>query len=97
MKFSFSVLEYLGKVADGVLVLLSVIYEEEYFEATFFYNLSTNILTVSEELELKIGGSIIHHKDYEDIIKVVKSKVVPFNEIYNRLDNINLERWLKTT
>lgn len=96
MKFNFSVLEYLGKVADGVLVLLSVIYEEEYFEATFFYNQTVDILTISEELENKIGATIQSHPDYHQIMNYIKSKVAPFDEIYTIIDDININRWVKT-
>jgi len=49
--FDFSVLEYLGKVETGVLVLLSVVYEKKYFEATFFYDDKNIVLTISDELE----------------------------------------------
>lgn len=95
MTFSFSVLEYLGKVAGGVLVLLSVVHEQEYYEATFFYNQNNYLLTMSEDFEERIGMQIQEHPDYTDIIKTIKSKVVPHEQIYNRLDDLNIDRWTK--
>ena len=35
-KFKISILEYLGKLEQGVLVLLSIVYNNQYYEATFF-------------------------------------------------------------
>lgn len=94
---NFSVLEYLGRVADGILVLISVIYEEEYFEATFFYNNESFILTISEEMEERLGTPIQLHPEYNSIMQSIKAKIVPFNEIWEQMNDINLERWIKNT
>lgn len=94
---NFSVLEYLGRVADGILVLISVIYEEEYFEATFFYNNESFILTISEEMEERLGTPIQLHPEYNSIMQSIKAKIVPFYEIWEQMNDINLERWIKNT
>jgi hypothetical protein len=93
MSFNISIVEYFGKVVNGVLVLLSIIYEEEYYEATFFYTDKTYALVISEELEEKIGIKIQEHPEYQEIITYVQSKVVPYKEIYNRLDFMTTDRW----
>ena len=54
-KFDVSVLEYLGKVDGGILVLLSIVYQKQYYEATFFYNEQDILLTISEDLEQVTG------------------------------------------
>ena len=36
-KFQVSILEYLGKLENGVLILLSIVYDDAYYEATYFY------------------------------------------------------------
>ena len=94
---SFSILEYLGKVADGILVLLSVIVDEEYYEATLFYNNENLILTISEEMEERLGTPILLHPEYNSIMQSIKAKIVPFNEIWEQMNDINLERWIKNT
>jgi hypothetical protein len=48
MEFSVSVLDYLGKLNNGVLVLLSIMYKNEYFESTFFYTKEDILLTISD-------------------------------------------------
>ena len=96
-KFKISILEYLGKLEQGVLVLLSIVYNNQYYEATFFYTNEKLVLTVQEDLEKDLGHEITKDDDYPNIIKFIISKIVTFNEIYNRLDPVNLGRWFKKT
>ena len=37
-KFDISIIEYLGKVESGILVLISIMYDNSYYESTFYYN-----------------------------------------------------------
>jgi hypothetical protein len=88
-----SILEYIGSVEKGILVLLSVIYDSKYYEATFFYTADDILLTISSELETEIGCKITEHKDYVDILKDILKKIVPYNEMINRVDPIDFHRW----
>lgn len=92
--FEFSVLEYLGKVNDGVLVLLSVMYEKRYFEATFFYDDRNIILTITDELESFVGD-IKGHPEYFDCLRDILKRVVPYNEMYERIDPVDFARWVE--
>jgi hypothetical protein len=92
--FDFSVLEYLGKVETGVLVLLSVVYEKKYFEATFFYDDKNIVLTISDELESYVGD-IKKHPEYSDILRDILRKIVPHNEMFDRIDSVDFSRWVE--
>lgn len=92
--FEFSVLEYLGKVDGGVLVLLSVIYSSKYYEATFFYDDKDIILTISDDLE-EIVGDIQKHPEYFNCLRDILKKVVPFKEMIDRIDPVNFSRWVE--
>lgn len=92
-KFQVSILEYLGKIDLGVLVLLSIVYNEKYYEATYFYTSEQLVLTVQEELEQDLDHKISEDDEYKDLIRELISKVVPYNEIYSRLDVVDLNRW----
>lgn len=92
--FDFSVLEYLGKLETGVLVLLSCIHERKYYEATFFYDDKHIILTISDELE-SVVGDIRNHPEYFDCLRDILKKVVPYNEMYDRIDPVNFARWVE--
>jgi|GEM_PF-4827368 len=93
-KFQISILEYLGKFGQGVLVLVSIIYNKYYYEATYFYTSDQIVLTVPEELEEIIGHKITEDEEYPSIIKELLKKVVPYKEIFNRLDDIDFGRWV---
>jgi hypothetical protein len=92
--FDVSVLEYLGKVDGGVLVLLSIIYDTKYYEATFFYNSSDILLTINQDLE-DIVGDIKLHSYYQPLLKDILKKIVPYSEMYERLNDVDFSRWVE--
>jgi hypothetical protein len=93
-KFDVSIIEYLGKVDGGILVLIGIVYQNTYYESTFFYNETDILLTVSEDLE-QITGDIKQHPQYPHILKDILKKVVPFTEIFDRIDDVNFGRWVE--
>jgi hypothetical protein len=92
-KFKISILEYLGKLDIGVLALISIVYDNKYYEATYFYTGEQLVLTVQEELEEELGHKISKDSEYTNLIRNIINKVVPYDEVYNRLDEVNFDRW----
>lgn len=92
--FDFSIIEYLGKVEGGVLVLLGVMYNKKYYESTFFYDDKNIILTISDELEIQVGD-IKTHPEYLDCLRDILRKIVPFTEMYERIDEVDFSRWVE--
>lgn len=88
------ILDYLGTIQNGALVLISIVYENEYYEGTFYYN-KDNILalTVEERLEKVLGCSIEEWRDYNEIMISLIKRVVPVNEIVSRLDEIDIKKY----
>jgi hypothetical protein len=88
------ILDYLGTIQNGALVLISIVYENEYYEGTFYYN-KDNILalTVEERLEKVLGCSIEEWRDYNEIMVSLIKRVVPVNEIVSRLDEIDIKKY----
>lgn len=93
-KFQPSILEYLGKLENGVMVLMSIVYNDEYYEATYFYTDSQIVLTVEEKLEQDLGYKITEDEEYPKLISNIIKKVVPYKEIYNRMDDMDFSRWI---
>ncbi len=91
---SVSILEYLGKVEDGVLVLIGVVHNKIYYEATFFYTDKDIIFTISEELETVIG-EIKKHPEYTLILKDLIRMVVPYEQMIDSIDPVNFARWVE--
>jgi hypothetical protein len=89
-----SILEYLGKFEQGILVLISLTIGKEYYEGTFYYDQENIVLTVSEQMEEKYGD-IKKLPQYPTLMKSILSKVVPFNDMINRLDPVDFSKWVK--
>ena len=92
-KFKVSILDYLGKIDTGVLALISIVYQEEYHEATFFYTQEQMVLTISEDLESKLGYPITEDPEYSKLISEIIKRVIPYTEIYNRIDDVDFSKW----
>jgi hypothetical protein len=94
-KFEPSILEYLGQVEGGILVLISITYKSKYYEGTFFYNDKDILLTVEDQLEKDIEISIKEHSLYPDLLRNILSRIVPYHEMITRIDPVNFSRWVK--
>ena len=81
MKFDISILKYLGKLKDGILVLLSVVYNNKYYEATFYYNATDILLTISNDLEKELGHKITNDPEYVSILRDILKKITPYSEV----------------
>jgi hypothetical protein len=86
---TFDIIEYLGKFEDGVLALISLNYENEYYDATFFYKEDFVTLTIDEKLE-EIIGEIEEWSGYDNIVLELMKRVVPYEEIITRLDKVDV-------
>jgi len=91
---NFDIIEYLGKFEDGVLVLISLNYENEYYDATFFYKEDFVTLTINEDLE-ELIGEIEKHPLYNNLVIEIMKQVVPYKEMINRLDEIDFSGFLE--
>lgn len=96
---TFDIIEYLGKFEDGVLVLISLNYEDEYYDATFFYKEEPLIqtfvtLTIDEKLE-ELIGEIEEWSGYNNLVLELMKKVVPYDEMITRLDPVDVSGYLK--
>ena len=86
---TFDIIEYLGKFEDGVLALISLNYEDEYYDATFFYKENFVTLTIDEKLE-EIIGEVEEWSGYNNLVLELMKKVVPYDEIISRLDKVDV-------
>lgn len=87
------IIDYLGKHENGILVLISLGYEEEYYEGTFYYRDSLLVLTVEERLESKIGCLIEDWSGYQKLMFDILSRVVPYEEMIMRSDDFKPENY----
>jgi hypothetical protein len=85
---TFDIIEYLGKFEDGVLVLISLNYEDNYYDTTFYYKDNFVTLTIDDDLE-QIIGQVELWSGYNNLVLDIMKKVIPGDEILGRLDEID--------
>jgi hypothetical protein len=90
MEIKVSILDYLGKIEKGILVLVSFVYQGKYYEGMFFYTDEQILLSVEDDFEKIIGCKIDEHKEYKEILKYLINNVVPWNEMITRIDELDL-------
>jgi hypothetical protein len=85
----FDILDYLGKYEGGVIVLLSISYDEEWYESTFYYKEDLVALTPDEKLEEKLGCQIEDWEGYAQLMLDIIKRLVPYDEIINQVNDFN--------
>jgi hypothetical protein len=85
---TFDIIEYLGKFEDGVLVLISLNYEDNYYDTTFYYKDNFVTLTIDDDLE-EIIGQVELWSGYNNLVLDIMKKVIPCEEILGRLDELD--------
>lgn len=88
-KITADIIDYLGKYDNGVLVLLSLNHNGKFSEATIYYSDKVLALTVDESVEKKLNCPIELWHGYKDLVVSILKRVVPYNQIINRLDEIS--------
>lgn len=82
MKFSPSLIEYIGEHEGGILASIGLMYEGKFYDSIFYYTDSEMLLTISEELETIIG-KIEENEDYLGLMEKIINIVDPYENIIN--------------
>lgn len=96
MEIKSSVLDYLGKFEDGIMVLIALTCDSEYYEGVFFYTAESIVLSVDERLEQKIGSKIEQWSGYPDLLRGILKNVVPYSQMISRIDNVDFSQFLES-
>lgn len=94
MEIKADIIDYMGKYEDGVLVLLSVVCDGAYTEATIFYNDKDLLLTVDDSIEEKINMPIEAWSGYKKLLESILSRLIPAAEVRGRLDDVDFSNFL---
>lgn len=93
VKITADIVDYLGKFENGVLVLLSIGYMGTFTEGVFWYSNENISLEVNNDIENDLDMPIEAWDGYLELIESILKKVVPYNEIINRLDEVDLSKY----
>jgi hypothetical protein len=88
MEIKASILDYLGKYENGILVSVGLMYKEKFYNSIFYYTENQMIINVEEKMTKDMGYEIEQHKDYLPLLKSIIEKCEPFEEVIEQLDEI---------
>jgi hypothetical protein len=94
MKINADIIDYMGKYNNGVLVLISLSLENKFYEGTIFYSDSDIVLTVDENIEDILETKIEYWDGYKELLESILKKLIPYQEISSRLDDVNFEDYI---
>lgn len=82
---SVSVIDYIGKMEDGVALLLNVIIFDQLYEMAYWFNKKGLVRIVPEEKMLKKLGveSIYDYDKLEDLVYLIHSNIPNVDKILN--------------
>lgn len=95
MEIKADVIDYMGKMDGGVIVLLSINFDGEFSEGTIFYTDDNLAITVSEEVEKKLGCEIELWEGYAEFVTSILLKLTPCSEIIDSLEEVDFSKYIQ--
>lgn len=94
MKIKADIVDYMGRYETGILVLINVGVDDKFYEGTIFYSDKDIVLTVDNSIEEKLGSEIEFWDGYKDLLESILSKLIPYEEISKRIDDVDFEKYV---
>lgn len=88
------IIDYMGKLDNGVLVLISIGFNNNWYEATVYYTEDDVVITTDDSFEEDFGMSIEKYENYDKFLESVFKKLVPCSEIISRLDDVDFNKYM---
>jgi len=85
---SISVIDYIGKVKDGVATILSINMNDVIYQMIFWFNKESKyVLTVDEALLAILNvKSIYEYEKLEDLLKKIFLALPPVKELFEKFE-----------
>jgi hypothetical protein len=90
MEIKPSIIDYLGKFEGGIFVKVGLSWQNDFYDAMFYYTEDKMILTVDDPMLEKMGKFIEEHPEYLELMKSIISMVEPYEKVFDKLDDINV-------
>jgi hypothetical protein len=94
MEIKADVIDYLGKMDDGVVVSVGVLFEEIYYNGILFYSNNNIVLSMSDSFEKKIELPIELWENYKLLLEIIFSKLENPTTIINSLKEFEIGKYL---
>jgi hypothetical protein len=85
---SISVIDYIGKIKDGIAILLSLNVDDKLYELVFWFNKTSNYtLTVDQKLLDDLSLESIYDYQYTDqLIKIIFDSLPPVEKLFEKFN-----------
>lgn len=85
---SISVIDYIGKIKDGVAIILSINIDDAIYQMIFWFNKhSKYVLTVDENmLKLLNVKTIYEYENLEDLLKKIFQTLPPVKDLFEKFE-----------
>ena len=94
MEIKADIVDYMGGMDGGILVLLSISCGGKFTEGTIFYTDENFAITVTEEVEKAIGSPIEKWEGYKDLSVSILKKLIPCKELITRMDEVDFSKYI---
>lgn len=88
-KYKISIIEYLGKLDQGIMVLFGLFISGKYFESIYFYSMELSQVTLSDEVEIYLKDENIEI-DLDNIYHFLEEKSIPLTQALNQVTEFSL-------
>jgi hypothetical protein len=85
---SISVVDYIGKVKDGVAIMLSINVEDTIYQMIFWFNRNCNyVLTVEDKLlEILKIKTIYEYEHLNDLLEKIFKALPPVKDLFEKFE-----------
>ena len=94
MEIKADVIDYLGKMDDGVVVSIGVLLDEIYYNGILFYSNNNILLSMNDEFEEKINSPVELWENYKLLLELIFSKLENPTTILNSLKEFDINKYL---
>jgi hypothetical protein len=95
MNWNISIKDYMGRVGDGILTLVTLVIDSTAYDITYWYNNEKCVVTITDALKDKLNVSDIEeHSHYEGLLVQLKKLTVPHAQMINSIDDLDLSKYV---
>jgi len=94
MEIKADILDYMGKLDDGIVVSIGVLLDDDYYNGILFYSESNILVSMSDEFEEKIGCVLESWNEYKTLLEVIFSKLDKPEDLIDNLDFVDFSKYL---
>jgi len=94
MEIKADVIDYLGKMDEGVVVSIGVLLDEIYYNGILFYSNNNILLSMNDEFEEKINSPVELWENYKLLLELIFSKLENPTTILNSLKEFDINKYL---